>query len=155
MSSLAHRSAVFGLAVLPETGRGSHLYVFHARVEALAAEHPDLNHGTILGHVLAHEIGHLLLGSNSHAPGGLMGARWFARELHRMSQGDLLFTSAEPARVRAALAARMAEEAAEARPAPTPEPASGPASVSAPKWRGWSHLARARFVRDRHHRQVR
>jgi hypothetical protein len=37
---------------------------------------------TILGRVTAHEIGHLLLGSNSHAPTGLMQATWNLRRPH-------------------------------------------------------------------------
>ena len=35
----------------------------------------------ILGHAAAHEIGHLLLGSNSHSPFGLMRARWSGQDL--------------------------------------------------------------------------
>jgi hypothetical protein len=106
----AHRLAVCGLAVLPESGRGSHLYVFHDRVEALAAEHLELSAGAILGHVVAHEIGHLLLGSGSHGREGLMAGRWFGRDLRRLSRGDLLFVAAETMRLRAELAVRMSEE---------------------------------------------
>ena len=35
--------------------------------------------GILLGHVVAHEIGHLLLASNKHSRGGLMQPRWNAR----------------------------------------------------------------------------
>jgi hypothetical protein len=37
--------------------------------------------GRALGRVLAHEIGHVLLGANSHRPSGLMRARFLAQDL--------------------------------------------------------------------------
>jgi hypothetical protein len=56
-------------------------YVFYNRIERLA-----LTQGTPvprgLGHVMAHEIGHLLLGANSHSPKGLMRPDWQPRETH-------------------------------------------------------------------------
>jgi hypothetical protein len=110
MAARARVSAMMGLAVLPDRGRGSHLYVFNDRVRALSSEQQEVEFAVILGHVLAHEIGHLLLGSNSHSSGGIMAARWFARELRRLSKGDLLFTAEEPLRIRTELLARTAEE---------------------------------------------
>ena len=35
-----------------------------------------------LGHAMAHEVGHLLLGAHSHAPAGLMTAHWYPLETH-------------------------------------------------------------------------
>jgi hypothetical protein len=46
----------------------------------------------VLGHAIAHEIGHILLGSNSHGPRGLMKARWGPEDIKRAGKGDLLFT---------------------------------------------------------------
>ena len=48
---------------------------------------------TILGCFMAHEIGHLLLGSNSHSKQGVMQAEWGERQIHQALAGDLLFTS--------------------------------------------------------------
>jgi hypothetical protein len=48
---------------------------------------------TILGCFIAHEIGHLLLGSTSHSNQGLMQAGWGERQIHQALAGDLLFTS--------------------------------------------------------------
>ena len=48
---------------------------------------------TILGCFMAHEIGHLLLGSNSHSKQGVMQAVWGERQIHQALAGDLLFTS--------------------------------------------------------------
>jgi hypothetical protein len=57
----------------------------------------------MLGHAIAHEIGHLLLGDNSHSPGGIMVAPWSKQDLWRMSKGDLLFTHQEVTRIHAEL----------------------------------------------------
>ena len=46
----------------------------------------------VLGHAIAHEIGHILLGSNSHGPRGLMKAKWGSEDIKRAGKGDLLFT---------------------------------------------------------------
>ena len=51
--------------------------------------------GQLLGHAMAHEIGHLLLGENSHGSYGIMVASWSKNDMKRMSKGDLLFTSEE------------------------------------------------------------
>ena len=45
----------------------------------------------ILGSVMAHEMGHLLIGSNAHAISGIMRAHWESDELHRIGMGTLLF----------------------------------------------------------------
>ena len=38
---------------------------------------------SLVGRVAAHEIGHLLLGRNSHSPHGLMRAGWNVKEIHQ------------------------------------------------------------------------
>lgn len=58
---------------------------------------------TILGRVTAHEIGHLLLGANSHAPTGLMKASWNLRLPHL---DEWQFTRADAAKIRRRLLAR-------------------------------------------------
>jgi hypothetical protein len=108
----AGSSHVLGRAILSDVGRGSHVYVFHDRVQALAAEYQQVDGAAILGHVLAHEIGHLLLGSNAHSSGGIMAARWFGKELRKVAKGELLFSTPEHARIHAELVARMSDEAA-------------------------------------------
>jgi hypothetical protein len=60
---------------------------------------------TILGRVAAHEIGHLLLGTNGHAPHGLMRPSW---DLARLDRGDWNFTVEDAAAMRARLTQRDA-----------------------------------------------
>jgi hypothetical protein len=47
--------------------------------------------GLLMGHVIAHEIGHLLLGPNSHASNGIMRDPWTPTVLGDAYRGQLLF----------------------------------------------------------------
>jgi hypothetical protein len=60
----------------------------------------------ILGRVLAHELGHLLLGRNAHSPAGLMRARWRAQDL-TLTQPTMSFLPKEAKRIRAQVEARI------------------------------------------------
>ena len=51
----------------------------------------------IMGRVTAHEIGHLLLGTNSHTPNGLMQAKW---DLKRQHSSEWRFTTRDAAKMR-------------------------------------------------------
>jgi hypothetical protein len=54
-------------------------YVFYDRIARVAlSQLTPIEHG--LGHVMAHEVGHLLIGENSHADVGLMQANWNPRD---------------------------------------------------------------------------
>lgn len=59
----------------PFAREGNRVIVFFDRVEDYAQRNPFFL-PRILGHVLAHEIGHVLLGTNSHSWTGLMKAHW-------------------------------------------------------------------------------
>ena len=50
---------------------------------------------TVLGFAVAHEIGHLLLGTNHHGSTGLMRAVWSRSDLQRNDPADWLFTAGE------------------------------------------------------------
>ena len=56
--------------------------------------------GLVLGHVIAHELGHLLLQRATHSAAGLMRA---TLDLQLAQQGRLLFTAAEGQAIRAAI----------------------------------------------------
>jgi hypothetical protein len=60
----------------------------------------------ILACVVAHEIGHLLLGPNSHSRTGVMRGEWSAGELRGAAWGRLLFTPQQAELIRADLLAR-------------------------------------------------
>ena len=54
----------------------------------------------VLGLAIAHEVGHVLLNSNSHAPSGLMRADWSRTELRRQDPAAWHFLETEAAQVR-------------------------------------------------------
>jgi hypothetical protein len=77
--------AATGIAVsgAPD-GPGRIAYIFYDRIERAAlGEGAPVFRG--LGHVIAHEIGHLLLGENSHVEQGLMRPNWIPRETHLLT----------------------------------------------------------------------
>ena len=61
--------------VVRETNRGWLATVFSDRIDQ-AASRVGVEPGTLLGRVMAHEVGHLLLGSGYHGEAGLMRAEW-------------------------------------------------------------------------------
>ena len=82
----------------PQTARGTLATVFADRVRALA---PVLrvDEGTLLGRAIAHEIGHLLLGTRDHADAGLMRGFWSVSP-RPVRPSDWLFSYMEAARMR-------------------------------------------------------
>ncbi len=56
---------------------------------------------------MAHELGHLLLGSNSHSGMGIMRAHWQSEELRRLSRGGLWFTNEQADRMTGKLTGRV------------------------------------------------
>lgn len=87
------RNDVLGTATLDEQGVGYYGYAFYDRIQQLAEARRLAS--ALLGHVLAHEIGHLLLQSNSHSISGIMSERWAAGELRRISEGSMFFMPEE------------------------------------------------------------
>jgi hypothetical protein len=81
----------FGVSYMSPEGIGCYSYVFYQRV---ARQHLDneQNAAVLLGHIMAHEIAHLLLGTNSHSASGIMRAHWYLQELASANKRELLFT---------------------------------------------------------------
>lgn len=79
--------------------------VFYHRVEGLAVDLGGAR-AVILGYALAHEIGHLLLGTTSHAPQGIMRAQWTEKEFLSASAGRFGFFPQQGAKMRAGVQAR-------------------------------------------------
>ncbi len=92
--------AAFGAALFPENGGFGMLAQVCWRCVEELAKGREVMQGVILGHVVAHELGHLLLGIGSHAPTGLMHVPWHKKELECVAQGSLVFTPWEGERMR-------------------------------------------------------
>ena len=106
---LSTEPSAFGFAVPAGEEYPDYACVFFDRVETLSRTgrvHP----ATILGAVMAHEMGHLLLGSGAHAPPGIMTAHWGPKELGALGQGRLLFSHSQAKRIQLTALRRNAGE---------------------------------------------
>ena len=97
------QSDALGVALQVEHGSGSYCYVFQEHLDELAAA-THTSSARLLGHAMAHEIGHLLKGSNSHSAQGLMSKHWYANELRAAAMGSLNFTADDAVLMRTRLA---------------------------------------------------
>ncbi len=93
---------VMGLAL----GAGPHrksVYVSYSRAEALflaglraqgyGISRPLASTGQILGHVFAHEMGHILLNTANHSPSGIMRGVWDFKDLNDAFYGQMQFST--------------------------------------------------------------
>ena len=90
---------VVGMAIVPPQGGGRIAYVLFDRVTRVART-ARLDVTDILGMVMAHEIGHLMLPDGSHSDSGLMRADWKIKELHRPLHAAFEFTIPEGEAIR-------------------------------------------------------
>lgn len=104
-------AAVLGLpddvmGVAPGSGPNRQIiYVFYGSLEPLAERQVlamgkgditrPATRAQILGHMIAHEIGHLLLNLPSHSDSGIMRVSWDLKDLQDVAFGSLLFTPAQ------------------------------------------------------------
>jgi hypothetical protein len=79
---------------MPHLGSGDHAGVFLSRVRQTAAHNTGIiEFSDLLGCVMAHEIGHLLLHSTTHSNEGLMRAKYRPVDLKKAGQRQLKFTA--------------------------------------------------------------
>jgi len=81
---------------------GVNVTVFLDRVEAAALQQRRPM-SLLLAHVIAHEIGHVLLRSTEHSKGGLMSSHWNEHEFSLMPIGALLFSREQSRQIRRSL----------------------------------------------------
>ena len=107
------RFTTLGVSLVdPEGGRLSTVYA--GRVWTVARR-ASVEPGPVLGRAIAHEVGHLLLGTSVHASTGLMREAWKHVELQRNRQDDWLFSEEEIAAMRAGVSMRLARTALASR----------------------------------------
>jgi hypothetical protein len=100
---LGHRPEVIGFATGSRARRGKMAYIFMHRVKDLSARY-RVPASSVLGAVLAHELGHLLLPGDSHAEVGVMRPVLDQAEFTKANRGELLFTANQVAEIRSVLA---------------------------------------------------
>ena len=117
---LQFRHEVFGVAI------GSKAYVFFDRVQELS-RHLVNSESSTLGHLMAHELGHVLLGPGNHSSLGVMKSDLSKADLQLALKGWLAFNSEQEARMQAQLR----------QPAPVTSSAPRGGSASAPAGAGY------------------
>ena len=93
-------------AIDPVTGGGVLATVYLDRAEWVAAR-AGVGVGVVVGRAMAHEIGHLLLGSDGHDRRGVMRAVWSPDSLNRDRGSDWRFTPRQTAALHRALRVRI------------------------------------------------
>jgi len=102
-STTLHPDAYGVTYIVEETNRGWLATVFADRI-ASAAARVGVDRGTLLGRVLAHEVGHLLLGHGYHGDAGVMRAEWPDQILNRRDAEGWRFSMLEAAAMQRLLA---------------------------------------------------
>ena len=94
------RVGAFGIAQPSTTGGFGYMaYIFYHRVAELCGrQYPK---APVLGHMIAHELGHLLLGLSSHSRAGIMRVPWRSKDLQIACQNGMRFTKQQSNRIRA------------------------------------------------------
>jgi hypothetical protein len=83
---------------------GTYADIFFDPIQQLRDLDKQVSLAAILGNVIAHELGHLLLGSNAHSAEGIMQPHWDAQLLHGITTGQMRFTAEQSARMRGRVA---------------------------------------------------
>jgi hypothetical protein len=85
---------------LPHAQSGISATIFQERVES-TSQSAGQDFAIILGHAIAHELGHVTLATDAHAPNGIMRARWGKAEFDSAASGHLGFTPQQGTQIRA------------------------------------------------------
>jgi hypothetical protein len=83
---------------------GSRAIVF---VRTVASRSTPVSAATHLGYVIAHELGHILLGPNAHSIDGIMRGTLFQEDWAKAAQGTLGFLPSQNQQIRAWIAERI------------------------------------------------
>ena len=110
--------STFGVAFLSDQGVSAYGDVFYPLVEKLHSD-CDVSLSRVLGYVMAHEIGHLLMGLHSHSALGIMQSHWQGEALRQIGMGTLLFTTEQAQSMREKLFTKS-EDAVATAPGPRP-----------------------------------
>ena len=90
---------------MPYAQTGTRIHVLVDRLHVLVSKPLG---GALLGHVLAHELAHVLEGSAHHSEAGVMKARWDNGDLEQMTRRPLSFSAEDAAAIRSGLAKILA-----------------------------------------------
>jgi hypothetical protein len=104
------RVDTLGFAFVDVDAAGGWLATVYSDRVARMAKGAGVDIAELLGRAIAHEIGHLLLGTNEHATHGLMRASWSGADLRRNRATQWLFGGKEGEVMRRGIAGRFRSE---------------------------------------------
>jgi hypothetical protein len=90
---------IIGYAAVEQGIGGRVAYVIYDRIRSFASD-TSIDDMRMMGIVMAHEIGHLLMVNQSHSDTGLMRARWQQSEFRRDRLIDLQFSEPQAVEIR-------------------------------------------------------
>ena len=93
-------SDALGTAVIDSQARTGTLATGYFDRVTRTATRAGVSSTTLLGRVIAHELGHLLLGTNTHTASGLMRSVWTPAEMRLSRPTDWHFSPADAAAIR-------------------------------------------------------
>src|SRR5688572_24316398 len=114
------RVAASALGVAPDgqSGVGRRAYAFNERIQESGRRH-GTDPAKILGYVMAHELGHLLLARGAHSSTGIMSGRWNRFEIQSVERSALRFTSEQAKSIRSTVAEMNAHRVVTSAPVPS------------------------------------
>lgn len=98
-----YQDSVFGFTIRPAFASVNYEYA----MRRAKTDHAESEITIVLGGVIAHEIGHLLLGTNGHSRAGIMQPRWEPNQVQQLMMGSLLFTPEQSKLMREEARTRM------------------------------------------------
>ena len=110
------QDSVFGFATAPFFAS----VYYESALRLARIDNAEFDAPVILGCVMVHEIGHLLLGPNSHSAIGIMQPRWGKYQVRQIMKGELVFTEEQSELIRAEVWRRTKLQAADALSASFP-----------------------------------
>ena len=101
------RVLALGSSLLDHEQRSGVLMTVDVNPIRAIAQQASADLPTLLGRAIAHEIGHLLLGTSDHPRAGLMRAQWLQDEIRGRKPADWGFSRRESSQMRYSLTARL------------------------------------------------
>ena len=112
-SNLPNRTLAYAL---PSVRTGPTVTIFYDRVRRVSQD-VEIDSDSVLGLVIAHEIGHTLLRSTRHSPTGIMKSPWSKSDIQHAAARLAEFTSLERSIIRQCAIPEMLSDVEPRRPA--------------------------------------
>lgn len=99
VGEMSRNPRMLGVAPGTKEARGINVWIFYPRIRAYSSD-LGMHASQLLGYVMAHELGHLLLPYGAHAAAGVMRPEWDRAQVRNAAEGLLTFTPDQAALIR-------------------------------------------------------